>query len=206
MNLSRSRLFLAAAAALVLSAPAMAQEPVLEFGVTTSTSNGQSVIPQLTWQTTPAAQGCTASGADDWSGAKAASGAVTLEAITATRAYAITCTWAGDQSATLRWTAPTENTDGTPLTDLAGFRIEVGQAPDSFSQSLTLQDPSATQHNFDSLPVGTWYFGVRAFNASGLESERSNIASKTIVGGVEQSRTLEVVVRFPNAPGGLTVE
>jgi len=32
----------------------------------------------------------------------------------------------------------------------------------------------------DNLSAGTWYFAVRAYNSSGVESANSAIASKTI--------------------------
>lgn len=92
-------------------------------------------------------------------------------------AAAQTCT------ALLNWTPPTENTDGTPLTDLAGFRIYYGDSPDDLMQNMTaIDNPAIVEHLVEQLTDGqTWYFTVTAFNAGGLESDYSNIASKDCI-------------------------
>src|SRR5271167_1095091 len=41
-------------------------------------------------------------------------------------------------SATLIWSAPTENTDGTPLTNLAGFHVYYGTSASALTQSIEL--------------------------------------------------------------------
>ena len=84
-----------------------------------------SLAPVLTWSTTPVASSCTAGGA--WSGTKFASGTETLATITASKSYTLTCVW-GNGSASLNWTAPTKNTDGTSLTDLAGYKVVFGSS------------------------------------------------------------------------------
>ena len=78
------------------------------------TSNVGSFAPVLTWSTNPVAQSCTASGG--WSGTKAASGSQTQATIGASTNYTLTCTW-GSGSATVNWTPPTANTDGSVLTN-----------------------------------------------------------------------------------------
>src|SRR3954462_14236068 len=87
------------------------------------TSAQGSLTPVLTWSTTPVASSCTASGA--WSGTKFASGSETLPAITSNKSYTLTCTW-GNGTAALTWTAPTKNSNGSTLTDLAGFKVVYG--------------------------------------------------------------------------------
>lgn len=48
-------------------------------------------------------------------------------------------------SVTLNWQAPTENTDGTPLTDLAGFRIYAhGPGEVTFQQVADINSPGVT--------------------------------------------------------------
>ena len=95
--------------ALAYAAPARAQQP-FDFAVgSSSTAGSNALTPRITWAATGATS-CTASTtpADtNWAGTKPATGDVTLPAITATRSYALTCTWAGDTTATIRWTAPT---------------------------------------------------------------------------------------------------
>jgi hypothetical protein len=62
-----------------------------------------------------------------WTASKAASGSQALAEITKTNKYDMTCAWPGVvQTVTVNWDAPTENTDGTPLTDLGGYRVAVG--------------------------------------------------------------------------------
>ena len=82
-------------------------------------------------------------------------------------------------SATLNWTPPTENTDGSTLTDLAGYKIYWGQNG-SYPNSVTLNNPGLTSYVVENLPVGTWDFVSTAFNTQGVESSFSNVATKVI--------------------------
>jgi hypothetical protein len=86
----------------------------------------------------------------------------------------------GTGSATLTWTAPTQNTDGSSLTDLAGFRLYYGTDPGLLTAQQLLANPLATQFKVTGLPSGTWYFAVSAYNSGGVESALSNVGSKTI--------------------------
>lgn len=83
-------------------------------------------------------------------------------------------------AATLTWVAPTENVDGSALTDLAGFRIVYGNSPDALTQVVQISNPSISTYILENLPAGTHYFAVKAYNASGAESANSQIASKVI--------------------------
>jgi hypothetical protein len=84
-------------------------------------------------------------------------------------------------SATVNWTPPTTNTDGTPLTDLAGYRIVYGRSTDQLDQSADVTNPGLTSFNVGNLSTGTWYFAVIVVNADGVESDLSNVATKLIV-------------------------
>jgi Fibronectin type III domain len=86
----------------------------------------------------------------------------------------------GTGTATLNWTAVTTNTNGTPLTDLAGYTVYYGSAANELSTVVVLADPGATSYVVTSLSPGTWYFAVNAYTNSGLQGVLSNIASKTI--------------------------
>ena len=86
----------------------------------------------------------------------------------------------GMGSATLSWTAPTRNDDGSPLTDLAGYKFSWGKAPNVYPNSVTINNPGITICVIDDLAPGTYYFVAIAFNAAGVESGFSNVASKTI--------------------------
>ena len=83
-------------------------------------------------------------------------------------------------AATVSWVAPTTRTDGTPLTNLAGFRIYYGATSGSYPNSVSVTNPNLTSYAIDALPAGTYYFVATAFDASGNESAYSAPASKTI--------------------------
>jgi len=83
-------------------------------------------------------------------------------------------------SATLTWTLPTQNTDGSPLTDLAGFRIMFGQSPTALDQSVTVNSPTATSYTVGNLDSGTWYFAIVAFDSLGGASAPTNLVTATI--------------------------
>ena len=83
--------------------------------------------------------------------------------------------------ATLTWSAPIENTDGSTLTDLAGFRIYYGVQRDNLTNSITLNDPQQTTHVIENLAAGrVMYFAISSFNRHQVESELSQIVSKEI--------------------------
>jgi hypothetical protein len=85
-----------------------------------------------------------------------------------------------DGRATLSWSPPTENTDGTALTDLASYRILYGRNPSNLSKAVQVANPSVTSYVVENLASGKWYFAVIAVNNSGVSSTPSNVASKTI--------------------------
>jgi Putative Ig domain len=92
----------------------------------------------------------------------------------------VTSPGTGTGTATLGWTAPTQNTDGTTLTTLAGFKLYHGTSAASLTDVRTISSPGVTTFVFDQLPTGTHYFAVSAVNSSGTESARSAVGSKTI--------------------------
>jgi hypothetical protein len=83
-------------------------------------------------------------------------------------------------SANLSWTAPTENTNGTPLTDLAGYHIYYGTSAGAWTSTITVLDAAETSYVVSGLAPGTYYFAVVAFNSAGSDSPESNVGSKTI--------------------------
>lgn len=82
--------------------------------------------------------------------------------------------------ATLRWEAPPSKLDGTPLDDLAGYRILYGRSSDDLDQSVLIDDPSITSYEFTALDKGIWYFAVVAVNSGGLEGPPTVITTKSI--------------------------
>jgi hypothetical protein len=83
-------------------------------------------------------------------------------------------------SASLSWVAPTTRTDGSALTNLAGFRIYYGTSQTSLTNTVSVTNATVTTAVVSNLTSGTWYFAVTALDSSGNESDKSNIASKAI--------------------------
>lgn len=87
---------------------------------------------------------------------------------------------ATDGSATLSWTPPTQNSNGTALTNLAGYRIYYGTSASAMNQRITVANPGLSRYVVNDLGAATWYFNVRAYSTTGVESAASNTASKTV--------------------------
>lgn len=83
-------------------------------------------------------------------------------------------------SASLSWLPPTQNTDGSSLTNLAGFTIRYGRSADELTQSVSITNPSVSRYVVENLSAGAWYFAVVAVSSAGTESALSNVATKTI--------------------------
>jgi hypothetical protein len=81
--------------------------------------------------------------------------------------------------ATVQWNAPTTNSDGTNLTNLAGFKLYYGKTAAALDQMVQIASPYTTQQVVENLASGTWYFAVSAVNAAGLESQLSALASRS---------------------------
>lgn len=86
----------------------------------------------------------------------------------------------GPSSVILSWAAPTQNEDGSPLTDLAGYRIRYGERSGSYSTTVALTNPGLASHFLDGLVPSTYYFVISAYNARGEESPYSNEAVITL--------------------------
>jgi hypothetical protein len=83
-------------------------------------------------------------------------------------------------SATVSWTPPTTNTDGSPLTNLSGYKVYWGTTQGSYPNSATINNPGITTYVVESLAPGTYYFAATAMNGAGAESGLSSAGSKTI--------------------------
>lgn len=206
--------------AIAYAAPARAQQP-FDFTVgSSSTSGGSALTPRITWAATGATS-CTASTtpADtNWAGTKAATGDVTLPAITATRSYSLTCTWPGDTTATISWTAPLTNTDGSALAKCTS-QTEVGTCLRSFTvvrgssagtvgvDSRAVNDRNATSYAWTGLTPGEHWFSVVAVNGNQLQSAQATPPrSKMITATSTQTRTHEIAVKFPSPPTNTAVQ
>jgi hypothetical protein len=83
----------------------------------------------------------------------------------------------------LSWTPPTENTDGTPLLDLSGYKIYIRRGEEgSYTELIDLSNPELTMYVTDDLAPGTYFFAITAYDSARVESDSSNVVSKTIYG------------------------
>ena len=136
---------------------------------------------------------CTASG--DWSGSKSATGSESVSVATVDRQYTLICNGAGGDvndtvnvavvlnnsgTALLSWIPPTDNTDGSSLTDLVGYKIRYGTSSGSYSDTITINNPGITSYLVENLASADWHFVMTSFNSSGIESSYSSEVSKTV--------------------------
>jgi putative Ig domain-containing protein len=95
-------------------------------------------------------------------------------------AFSIQVVGTATGSATLMWTPPTQNTDGSPLNDLAGYKIYWGTSVNSYVNSASVDNPGVATYVVTQLTPARWYFAVTAYSKAGTESPFSNVATKTI--------------------------
>ena len=126
-----------------------------------------------------AALGFALSGCGGGGGGGAAGSAATSQAAAAS-ATASNLPAGSGGAVTINWTPPTENTDGTPLTDLAGYDIHYGTASGDYTQSVNVSNAGLATYVVDNLTPGTYYFSVSAVNTSGTESPLSSEVTATV--------------------------
>jgi hypothetical protein len=95
-------------------------------------------------------------------------------------AFAIAVVQSANGSASLQWVAPTENTDGTPLMNLAGYRIYYGTSATTMTQTVQIANASLNTYLLANLTPATWFFEVKAYTTANVESAASAVASKAI--------------------------
>ena len=94
--------------------------------------------------------------------------------------FTITVVAYGPRQLTLSWQPPTENEDGTPLTDLAGHRIYWGTVEGEFPNVIDVENEGLSTYVVDNLVPNTYHFATTAYNMQGLESALSNVATATV--------------------------
>lgn len=140
----------------------------------------------LNWSVS-AADSCTATGG--WSGERALSGSAGTGPLQQTTSFGLSCSGPGGNALrsvsvevldkTLRWRAPTQNVDGTPITDLGGYVVYWGTQSRNYTSSHRIEDPAVTEWEADIAP-NTYYFALTAFDGDGNESGYSNEVRKII--------------------------
>ncbi len=83
-------------------------------------------------------------------------------------------------TATLAWQPPTQNTDGSPLMNLKGYKIHYGTRSGNYDQTINIDNAGVTRYVIDNLAPGTYFFAVTSVAGNGTESDLSGEASKTI--------------------------
>ncbi|MEX2123313.1 MAG: fibronectin type III domain-containing protein [Woeseia sp.] len=84
-------------------------------------------------------------------------------------------------SVTLAWNAPTARIDGSPLTNLAGYKIYYGRMSGVYDYEVEIDNPGVSNYVVEDLVSGDWYFALAAYDANGLESEHSNEVAQNII-------------------------
>jgi len=89
----------------------------------------------------------------------------------------VTCL--GTTSVVLTWSKPTQNTDGSALNDLAGYRIYYGTSQTAMNTVRLIANPNTTSTTITGLSMGkAWYFAIASANTAGEVGPKSNAASK----------------------------
>jgi hypothetical protein len=81
---------------------------------------------------------------------------------------------------TLTWTAPTENTNGSALTDLAGYTIHYGTQSQVYTSTINIENAGLTAYVISNLPAGTYFFVLTDFTNDGISSADSPQVSATV--------------------------
>lgn len=127
------------------------------------------------------AEWCNAGGA--WSGPQDMSGSLEITDLSQSSTFELVC-GSGDNQAiamasvsvadllSLQWTPPTENTDGSPVEELSGYNLYIGDTSGVYALHSQIDD-STVQTAELTLPAGGYYFAVTAINAEGVESDYS---------------------------------
>ena len=87
---------------------------------------------------------------------------------------------AGTGSVSISWTPPTQNEDGSQLTDLVGYRVYWGRSGNGYSNVARIDNASVTRFVVEFLPPGDYELVATAVNRSGVESRFSNAVTKRV--------------------------
>lgn len=147
-------------------------------------------IVSVSWSTTKGDKG-TASGTESWK-----SGSIPLA--TGENQITVTATDSAGESAsktitihrdsgavgsvTLSWEPPTTREDGSPLTNLAGYRIKYGRMSKIYDYEIEIDNPGLSTYVVENLKPGKWHFVATAYDTAGLESDFSAEASLVLPG------------------------
>lgn len=86
----------------------------------------------------------------------------------------------GTSAVTINWTPPTQNIDGSTLTNLAGYHLYYGTSASSLTHVVNITNPGLATYVVSNLSAATWYFAVTSINSKGTESPRSSVVSAVV--------------------------
>ena len=72
--------------------------------------------------------------------------------------------------------------DGSPIGDIAGYRVLYGRGSGQYDQVAEIDNPSITRYVVENLGPGNWFFAVTVRTEDGLESAPSAEVRKRING------------------------
>jgi hypothetical protein len=102
------------------------------------------------------------------------------KATAALPAFTVTVDQFSNGTATVDWLPPTENSDGTVLTNLAGYHLYYGTSAGNLTQKVLVTNPGLSAYTVSNLSPGTWYFAVSSYSSTGVEGARSGMVSATL--------------------------
>jgi hypothetical protein len=79
----------------------------------------------------------------------------------------------------LSWDPPTQNEDGTPYLNPAGYRIYWGNVSGTYNANTSIPNPATVTASIQ-VPQGGYYIAMTAVNNTGIESDHSNEVSKIV--------------------------
>jgi hypothetical protein len=144
---------------------------------TYSDGSTQTITPTVTWGTSNSTIATISNSlGSNGLAAGVVAGTVTISAVSGSVSASTVLTVNSTGSLILSWNAPTTNTDGSSLTNLGGYKVYWGTSSGVYT--TTLDVGNVLQYTLNNFAGGyTYYFAVKAYNASSVESSYSNEVS-----------------------------
>ena len=173
-----------AAVSLTITSPSSASvmdtsDPIVSLAGNAGSDMG---VFKVSWANDRGGEG-VANGTDSWQTASIAlelgENRITVTAedtagTTASRSIVVNRESGQAGSATLSWVAPTAHTDGSPLSNLAGYTVFYGRMSGIYDYQIDIRNPGILTYVVENLVSGDWYFAMTAYDSQGIESDRSN--------------------------------
>ena len=91
-------------------------------------------------------------------------------AIDSLNPFSISVVAAAPASFTVSWTPPTRNADGSPLTNLAGYKIYYGTVSGEYNEIIDVNSAGMTSYSIDGIAPGTYFLVMTSVNSDDVES------------------------------------